>query len=369
MEKKKKNIKVLFISPYPIKGAGYRFRIAQFLPYFKESGIESAVSSFYSNSFFEIIYKPKRYGRKIFHFFIGIFRRICDVFRSLKCDIVFIYRDACPIGPPVFEWIFSRLKPVIYDFDDAIYLPAVSEANKFIKFLKYPRKVGTIVRWASHTIVCNDFLKRFALRFNTNISVIPTSVDTGIFVNIEKNSRCEKPVIGWIGSPTTAEYLPMLKNVFKRLAEKHDFSLKIIGAGKDIKIPGVDVMNQSWNLEKETSEYQNLDIGVYPLEGNEWDLGKTGFKTVVYMSVGIPAVVSDVGSNKQIIKDGVNGFLAATDEEWFNKISNLMKSPRLRHDIGRVAREDVVKRYSIEANLSKYISIFKGLVKSRYAKI
>ena len=362
MEKKKRRLKILFISPVPVKGAGARFRIAQFMPYFKNRGIDGTISPFYSDRFFDIVYKQGRVPEKIFHFFISILRRVYDLFRSLRYDIVFIYREACPVGPPVFEWVFSHLKPIIYDFDDAIYLYSTSRANRFVKFLKYPAKVPKIIKLANHIIVCNDFLKKFAIRFNKDVSVIPTSIDTDIFVNIDKNGEQKKPVIGWIGSHTTAEYLPMLEEVFRKLAKRHKFTLKIVGADTDLSIPGVEVISQPWSLEKEVSDYQNFDIGVYPLEGNEWDLGKTGFKTVVYMSVGVVPVVSNVGSNKEIIKDGVNGFLADTETEWIDKISNLIEAPRLRYGMGKIARDTVIKSYSVKANASKYIDIFKKVI-------
>ena len=158
------------------------------------------------------------------------------------------------------------------------------------------------------------------------------------------------------------------KSAFKRLAKRHQFILKIVGAGRDIKIPGVDIINQPWSLEREVSDYQDLDIGIYPLEGNEWDLGKTGFKTVVYMSVGTPAVVSNAGSNKEIIKDGINGFLANTNEEWFAKLSILIRNPRLRYNVGKAARDTVIKSYSVRANFAKYIDIFNKVLESKHAK-
>jgi len=363
MEKKKKDIKILFISPVPIKGAGCRFRIAQFLPYLKNRGIKGSISPFYSNRFFDIAYRHGFYLEKIFHFFISILRRVYDLFRSLRYDIIFIYREACPIGPPIFEWILSRYKPIIYDFDDAIYLNDTSEANRFLRFFKYPGKISKIVKLADHVIVCNDFLRRFAIKFNSSVSIIPTSVDTDTFIDIKKTKKYAKPIIGWIGTHSTARYLPMLEGVFKRLAKDHEFTLKIIGAGKDVEIEGINVINQPWELEKEVSDYQSLDIGVYPLEGNEWDLGKTGFKTVVYMSVGAVPVTARVGSNKEIVEDGVNGFLANTNEEWFIKLSSLIKNPDIRYGIAKAARSTAVRFYSVKANVSKYIDIFNQVTK------
>ena len=218
---------------------------------------------------------------------------------------------------------------------------------------------------SSHVIACNDFLKRFAERFNTNVSAIAISIDTDRYLPAAKDWRNDRPVIGWVGSPTTARYLGGLEGVFKAMSRESKFTLKVIGAGQDIKMPGVDVVNLAWALEREISDYQGLDVGICPLENNEWDSGKTGFKIIVYMAAGVPAVVSTTGSNKEVIKDGENGFLASTDDEWQEKMSRLIKEPRLRNEMGKAARDTIVKGYSVRANAPKYIAIFKRIVQSR----
>ena len=174
---------------------------------------------------------------------------------------------------------------------------------------------------SKHVITCNTYLADYAGRYNKNITVIHTSVDTSKFMPKDKDDK-QDITIGWIGSHSTARYLEQLKDVFKMLAEKHRFNLKIIGADKfDLNIEGVKIMNLAWELKSEISEFQSLDIGVYPLPENEWVMGKTGFKTIQYMSVGVPCVVSNTGANRGIIQDGVNGYLAGTREEWIMKLS------------------------------------------------
>ena len=107
------------------------------------------------------------------------------------------------------------------------------------------------------------------------------------------------------------------------------------------------------------TQFQSFDIGVYPLPKDEWVLGKTGFKTIQYMSVGVPAVVSDIGANKIIIEDGINGFLAQTQDEWVEKLANLIEDSALRMRISLAGRRKVEEKYSLKVSAPKFLEIMQ----------
>ncbi len=357
-------MRVLFIEPYPTEGPSSRYRIEQYIPYLERSGVECIVRPFISSGFYKIIYKKGLYLKKAIFFLNSSIKRLFDIFTALRCDIIFIHLETYPFGPAVFEWIFKRLgKKIIYDLDDAIYLGKTSSANQFIKFLKMPSKIEKIIKMSDHIITCNKYLADYARRFNANVTPIHTSVDTERFFPKHTDGDVKKNVtIGWIGSHSTTPYLAQLKDVFNRLSLEHKFELKIIGAStKVIDITGINVIYKDWRLEDEIGEFQSLDIGVYPLPDNEWILGKTGFKTIQYMSVGIPCVVSSLGTNKEIVKEGINGYLARTDEEWIEKLSLLINNRDLRAKIGLAARKTVEENYSVKVNAPKYLEILRQI--------
>lgn len=141
-----------------------------------------------------------------------------------------------------------------------------------------------------------------------------------------------------------------------------------MGGGRDFEVSGVKVVNEKWTLEKDVENYQSLDIGVYPLPDNEWAKAKTPFKTIQYMSVGVPTVASNVGGNREIIQDGINGFLASTKEEWIEKLSLLIENSELRRRLGMAGRKTVEEKYSVKINAPKYLEIFKNVYEERYGK-
>jgi hypothetical protein len=88
-----------------------------------------------------------------------------------RFDAVFLHREAAPVGPPVIERLMAKRQvPVVYDFDDSIYLPNASDANRVFAPLKWVRKVGAICALSHHVTVGNDHLRHFAERHADEVS-------------------------------------------------------------------------------------------------------------------------------------------------------------------------------------------------------
>ena len=80
--------------------------------------------------------------------------------------------------------------------------------------------------------------------------------------------------------------------------------LKVVGAGRDeVSIPGVKVENETWEMGREVADFQSIDVGLYPLDASlyaGWAAGKSGFKAIQYMGVGVPYVATPVGASAEI---------------------------------------------------------------------
>ncbi len=353
-------MKILALSPIPEEGAGCRFRISQFIPYLRDAGIDVTVSPFYSKEYFDLVYRPGNYLRKATGLAGLTLRRINELYSMRDYDLVFLYREAIPIGPPIIERSIARLGiPIVYDFDDAIFLPAISEANRAVSFLKNPGRVAKILKLSDHVTVGNEFLAAYARQFNPNVTVIPTVVDTTKFVPRPEAPRDAgaKPVVGWIGSPTTFRYLDAIKDVLAQVAARHPFTLKVSGAGRPVNFPGVDVQVVPWSMADEVSLFNTCDAGVYPLTDDEWSKGKCGFKAIQCMACGVPVVAAAVGVNREIIVDGENGFLAATPSEWVEKLGRLLADAELRRRMAIAGRRTIEERYSLRVTAPKLAAV------------
>ena len=164
-------------------------------------------------------------------------------------------------------------------------------------------------------------------------------------------------MLGWIGTHSTFPYLESIFPVLGDLARRHKFRLKVVGAGKEgISVPGVALENSAWEINREVEDFQSIDIGLYPIDASlysGWASGKSGFKAVQYMAVGVPYVAIPVGGSAEIGEAGTTHFFAMTDEEWYQALDGLLASPDLREQMGAAGRRHVIEHYGLEAQADK----------------
>jgi glycosyltransferase involved in cell wall biosynthesis len=362
-----RTIRVLALSPIPEEGAGCRFRIAQFIPYLESVGVDVTLSSLFTPEFFRLVYKPGHYARKAVRFAALSARRLGSLRHLRHFDVVLIYREMFPIGPAIVERLIAARgrPPIVFDFDDAIFLPNVSDANRLIGVFKRPQKVEAIIRSSDHVITGNEYLAAYARRFSTAVTMIPTSVDTDRFVPAAHDSDSggprREPIVGWIGSPTTSSYIRSLAPVLRRVHGRQPFTLRVSGAGEPFDLPGVNVENVPWSLDREVQLFNTCDVGVYPLADDEWSKGKCGFKAIEFMACGVPVVAAAVGVNREIVEDGLNGFLAASEDEWVDKLVRLLRDAPLRRRFAEAGRRTIQQRYSVHVNAPRLAATLRAV--------
>jgi len=347
--------KILFLPEAPQIDASSRTRVYNYKRFLEKAGFDITIIPY--NSFIDAWLNAKNRKRSL------VVKVVNKINQFLKCvsylvivwryDAIYIHRILFPKG--VFKGLRILGKKIIFDFDDAIYLATKSRSNNFVERFKSPNKASYIVKISDRIIAGNSLLSDFVKKFNKNVKVIPTCVDTDIYNNNDAGNKRDVLTIGWIGSATTAEYLNELRGIFIELAKKYPcLNFKIIGG--ELKIDGLDtITSKKWRLEDEISDLRSIDIGIMPMPDSDWTRGKCGFKALLYMSMQIPCVCSPVGVNKEIIQDGVNGFLALSEREWIDKLSALIENEDLRKRIGRAGRETVEESFSVKVNVPIYL--------------
>jgi glycosyltransferase involved in cell wall biosynthesis len=254
---------------------------------------------------------------------------------------------------------------MVFDFDDAIYMhsPYGTPVNRYFRLLKFPGKTREICALASHVIVGNAYLTKYASRFNRNVTIVPSTIDTEKYEVKGSSTTGSHPVIGWSGSYSTLAHFDIVRRALSRLAEKEQFRIRMIGTTTDYKIDGVDVEAILWRAETEVADLSSIDIGIMPLPNDEWTRAKCGQKALQYMALGIPTVCSPVGANSAIIQDGQNGLLAETEDQWIEKLTQLLHSQPLRERLGKAGRATVEARYSLSRHAPRVCQVFESAIK------
>lgn len=337
-----------------------RFRFEHYLPFLDKEGYPYYISPYFTHRSRQTFYTSPSIIRKALAVISGYASRFIDLFRLLRYDYIYIHRETTPLGPAFFEWIIVKLfrKKIIYDFDDAIWVPTMSEQNRKFRFARSFSKIGKTCRWAHIVTVGNQYLAEYARQFNNDVRVIPTVVNTDTVHGTLQNQDTSHPQVGWTGSFTTLVYLDELIPVLQRLQERHDFTFIVI-ADKDPALPLKNYQFIPWSRETETRDLLRFHIGLMPLTDTVISRGKCGFKAIQYMALGIPPVVSPVGVNAEIVTHGVNGFICSTEQEWEEALEKLLTDKELREQIGKEARQRIISTFSVEATREQFLDLFK----------
>lgn len=353
-------MKVLFLIPAPLNiSPGQRFRFEHYLRYLNSNSIEYSIQPFWRLQVWKKLFINGYFFPKTFGVISGLARRLFVLTTLYKYEYVYIYRETAPIGPPVFEWIISKIarKKIIYDFDDSIWMPTSSSANPKASFIKCSWKVGFICKCSTVVSVGNHFLADYVKKYNQTVVIIPTVVDTQkVHIGLQNQSQT-KITIGWTGTFTNFYHLHIIENVINRLKEKYDIDFLII-AEKDPQLKEVDYIFKKWNFDAEIVDLMQINIGVMPLYHSEFELGKCGFKAIQFMSLGIPVVVSPVGANCDVVKNGETGFWASSEEQWFSLLEKLILDKDLRIKVGKQSQQFIQKNYSVEVTLPLFMNLF-----------
>ena len=314
-------------------------------------------SPFLSHAAMDILHCPGHRWRKALSTLSGYARRLFQALQPGAHDVAFVYREAALLGPAWIERAISRKLPVVYDFDDAIYLPAASAANAWAAAFRSPKKVDAICGLSRHVVVGNERLADYARSRSLSVTVIPSTIDTAAYQVRRSRSR-GRPVVGWTGSTTTLPYLKRIERALVELRSRVDYEFLIIGG--EVAFPGVDVKCLPWRAKSEAEDIAALDVGIMPLPDDEWARAKCGIKALQYMAAGVPPVVSPVGVNEEIVLDDVNGFHARTEGDWVERLALLLRNAKLRTELGREARRTVVERYSARVHAPRMAAVLRA---------
>ena len=348
-------MKVLFLTQTSELGPSSRYRVYQLVPHLQKLGIECEISPAMDSEVYRRIYLGAGKAPKLPAWRAVWNQRRVDLRRVDKFDVVFVQKGAFPGLYSGFERQIATVKPLVFDLDDAIWLPREGGAP-VLRALHREHAVQDVLRCAAAVTAGNAYLAEYAARFNRNVNLVPSAVDLSRYPAPPSLQHSTPPVVGWIGSRTTLSYLKPLKPVFENLA----LTPRVIASGNPARL-GFAVEFRPWRLETEIEELSQIGIGIAPLRDSPWERGKCGVKILQYMACGLPVVASPVGVNAQIVIHGVSGFLVRDIGEWQEALARLIADPKLRQELGAAGHETVQKRFGVQHAAETIASVLRGL--------
>jgi glycosyltransferase involved in cell wall biosynthesis len=315
-------VPVLFLTHYDRIGAPSRYRFYQFFPGLRDAGIEPTVDYIQSNRMCVRKQRGERMGLFTLQVIFAYLRRMAFLgLRGRRYPVWVIEKELFPYLPYWFERLFLWPKAkVIVDYDDAVFLKY--DGAKGIRHLD--GKIARLMRRANVVFSGNAYISEYATRAGAcDVRWVPTVVDQAKYLRCPAGTP-DPPVIGWMGAYRNSRHILSIAGALRRLSETREFVLRIVG-GARIPLPeGVHVEYRDWTEEEEIRELRQFTVGIMPLVDGEWEKGKCGLKLIQYLAAGVPAVASPIGINCQIVKPGVNGYLASTEDEWTSALTRVL---------------------------------------------
>lgn len=324
----KKQSKVIFLTKYPKKGASSRYRVYQYLAFFKN--INFKTQALQSDTTYKLMYSKGHFFKKVAHTLKDYISRTFFICKNLDADVVYMQREIFAFGP---LWAESLLKALgiklILDLDDALFINKSNHNNPF-KWDKASR-VKRIISKVDMVIAGNKWIRDECLKIGAKSAIHIDVAEIVQFENVQNKQNSPLKAI-WLGSPTTSKYLFLIETSLKKIQDEIGLEINIIGGNPNEKFAfKSNCLN--WSLETENKYLSISDIGLMPLPNDEWSKGKCGGKARTYMASGVIPVVTNIGYNKDLIEDKVSGFLCSDSNDWEQALKLLNENHKLKKQI------------------------------------
>lgn len=283
-------------------------------------------------------------------------------------------------------------KKFLMELDDIVFsIPAHNIAST----VYFPGSPLTAISYSQMKlsdalIVSTPGLKEQLSPYNDNIHVVENAIDLSLWRRITSPAR-QRVTIGWVGGGTHNKDLEGIKDVvFEILAKNKNVVFKCIHGCPEFfkhapnctwlnsndprydksrpctKCGGIDRIEWTHDF-KPVEKYpkwvssHKFDIGIAPLEDNNFNRAKSNLRWLEYSAMGIPTVAANVGHFKETLRHGGTGFLAETHEEWVNAIQKLIDDAELRQLVGKAAYQEVKEVWNPSRLGKKYKAVLEGL--------
>jgi len=244
-------------------------------------------------------------------------------------DGVFLHKKKLNLLDAI--WLRRYSRKIIYDFDDAIMYSDKTPQRDSLSHLWSFRRT---VKLDDMVVAGNSYLAEHARKYNPRVEVLPTGLDIKAYTVESQPENDGKIRLVWIGSHSTINYLAEIKPALEEIGSRFDNVILRIVCDEFFDLQNIPVEKRRWSLETEAADLVASDIGLAPLPDNRFTRGKCGFKILQYAAASLPVVASPVGTNPYYVRDGATGFLAASIQEWIDRIAQLVKDPLLRKKMG-----------------------------------
>lgn len=283
-------------------------------------------------------------------------------------------------------------KEIIFETDDLVFDPKYIQATEHYKKMntlerkQYEKGAGEEILKDPYVKTCvttTAYLAKILEGYGKKVFISKNKLSLKDLEIIDKVSKKQTPRvelsevrIGYFaGTKGHDKNFATIENALVRILEKYPQVNLVLAGPLDISEKFDKFQDQikklpfaSW--EGHLENISSVDINIIPLEkGDPFCESKSELKFFEAGILGVPSVAVDNQTYREAVDDGIDGFLAGSEDEWFEKLERLILDEDLRRNMGKEAREKSFREHTTKNSHNKeYYDFLRSKIKYQNAK-
>jgi len=265
---------------------------------------------------------------------------------------------------PLLDTLTRLGRPIVYDIDDLLFAPEEVSSVPPLARHAVPGQAALLAR-CTHVFAATCELAERLQREGRPTQVVGNVLSRALVEESRRATTAERKhreiSFAYLsGSPTHDSDLAAISPALSEILDRHQHTrLVLVGP---VSLPdalarfGDRVERLAFTPWRDLPALvaEKIDVSLAPLDlTSPFCRAKSELKYVEAGVVGIPTAASPTPAFQNAIRHGLNGFLAATTDEWVTVLDDLAASPGLAERVGAAARRDVEERYSPQAGAKR----------------
>lgn len=281
--------------------------------------------------------------------------RIIDLDQDVDADVVVVQRPLHRHRYELIKILQAKGVAVVVELDDDFHaIPRRNPAwNDTHPLMDKDKNRDWLMRACEIADLVTVSTPALAERYGCSgrVAILPNLVPEW-YLDID-SVRDGRVLVGWSGSTHThIGDLEVTDGSVARALDASGASFGVVGTGHGVrKALGLsfDPAAAGWvPIDRYPVALGAFDVGIVPLRPGVFNEAKSSLKMSEMAAVGVAAVGSPTGPNRELVKLGA-GLLAETPEDWYRTVRDLCLTTSLREDVAARARE-VMRMRTYEAN-------------------
>jgi len=323
-------------------------------------------------------------------------KKVATIVKNIA-DIVVVTRFNNWSG--VMNLAHKYKKRVVYELDDNPDLNKNHSAKEISNINRWIERTKEMATAADAVTVTTEPLAEYVRQYNKNVFVTPNMVDYDYDMWRQDRKEDDRIVIGYFGGSSHLNDLRMVSGALVRIAQEFPqvdihygavpTTVVTLNPETNETVTTVNKKNSHAKamhrifskLKKKRKKalyplsiedygvvYANFDIAIAPLTPDDFNKYKSNLKFLESSAYGIPIVASREYPYIESVDNSGGGFLATTEDEWYDALKNLVKSKKLRDDMGAKAKKYAFDNFDLEKNGKIYLDVYKKVMKMKPTK-